>query len=146
MTMTQLCGRCKNYFIRDEGDIHTGEFSITGGELSPLDFLISGQYFRIVGSVLNDGVYQYPATGLKDETFDGAVWAMRIQPDFVALCEEITAFENKLAAMREQTGAYQSESFGGYTYSLAADVPAALKEWQGSLRFRLTQYRRISEL
>lgn len=146
MTMTQLCGRCKNYFLRDTDDIHSGEFSITGGELSPLDFLVSGQYFRIVGSVLNDGVYQYPTAELQDETFDGAVWAMRVPPDFVALCEEITAFEEKLEAMRAQTGAYQSESFGGYTYSLAADVPAALKEWQGSLRFRLTQYRRAMEI
>ena len=146
MNMTQLCGRLKNYFIRDESDIHAGEFVIAGGELSPLDFLISGQYFRIVGSVLNDGVYQHPATGLSDETFDGAVWAMRVPPDFIALCEEITAFEDKLEAMREQTGAYQSESFGGYTYSLAADVPAALKEWQGSLRFRLTQYRKVTEI
>lgn len=146
MTVSQLCARCKNYFISGVEDIHAGHYVISGGGLSPLDFLISGQYFRIVGSVLNDGVYQHPTTELKDEEFNGAVWAMRVPPDFVALCEEITAFESKLAEMRAQTGAYQSESFGGYEYSLASDVPAPLKEWQGSLRFRVTQYRRVYDL
>ena len=145
MDMTRLCGRLKNYFA-GEDDIHEGEYVISGGALSPLGFLRSGQYFRIVGSVFNDGVYVHPTAELHDEVFFGAVWAMRVPPDLVSLCEEITAFETKLSAMRAETGAYQSESFGGYSYSLSADVPAALKAWQAALRARLTQYRKAAEI
>ena len=146
MTLTRLCGRLKNYFIRDESDIHAGEYTVSGGVLPPLDFLRSGQYFRIVGSVFNDGVYIYPTAELTDETFDGAVWAMRVPRDFVDLCGEITNFEAKISAMREETGAYQSESFGGYSYSLASDVPAPMKAWQADINARLTQYRKAAEI
>ena len=86
--LTELCAELKNYFLRDrEADIHYGEYEISGGSID-LPFLLDGQYFRIVGSVLNDGVYQYPVGGLADEEFTGAVWAMAVPPAVVALAVE----------------------------------------------------------
>lgn len=52
----ELMRECRNWFVTSNG-VHLGEFSIKGGSIV-LPFLRAGQYFRIVGSVLNDGVYQ----------------------------------------------------------------------------------------
>ena len=75
--LTELLAEIRNYFEVPNGR-HFGKFTISGESIAPLDFLQEGQYFRIVGSVFNDGVYQYPATSLTDEVFEGAVWAMSL--------------------------------------------------------------------
>ena len=56
-----------------------GRFEIKGGSIE-LPFLANGQYFRVIGSVFNDGVYQYQPGGmnLTDERFNGAVWALAL--------------------------------------------------------------------
>lgn len=89
--LTELCAELRNYFEVPNGR-HFGKFEISGGSIAPLDFLQEGQYFRIVGSVFNDGVYQYPATSLTDEVFDGAVWAMAVPPTLIALSAEIEEY------------------------------------------------------
>ena len=57
MILTEICAELRNYFEVPNGR-HFGKFEISGGSIAPLDFLQDGQYFRIVGSVFNDGVYQ----------------------------------------------------------------------------------------
>ena len=52
--LTEVCANIKNYFLRD---IKAGTYTISPGAV-PLPSLLSGQYFRIVGSTLNDGVWQ----------------------------------------------------------------------------------------
>ena len=69
--LTELCAEVKNYFIQE---IFFDTYEIKGGKIAPLDFLQNNQYFRIVGSVFNDGVYQNTAyLTLTDEIFSGAV-------------------------------------------------------------------------
>ena len=58
--LTELCAELRNYFEVPNGR-HFGKFTISGGSIAPLDFLQEGQYFRIVGSVFNDGVYKNKA-------------------------------------------------------------------------------------
>ena len=106
--LTELCAELRNYFEVPNGR-HFGTFTISGGSIAPLDFLHEGQHFRIVGSVFNDGVYQYPATSLTDEVFEGAVWAMAVPPTLVALSAEIEEYTKSDAA--KPTG-FASESFG----------------------------------
>ena len=67
--LDEICGEIHNYFLLP-GGIHNGEYSISGGSMEPLDFLIPGQYFRVVGSRLNDGVYRYPESNMTDEEFE----------------------------------------------------------------------------
>jgi hypothetical protein len=140
--LTELCAEIRNYFLVP-GGIHAGTFTISGGTIAPLDFLKPGQYFRIVGSVFNDGVYQYPATELTDETFAGAVWAMAAPPSVVALAAEI---EEWLKSDAAKPTAFESESFGGYSYTRATDKNGAALTWQSVFAKRLNQYRRISVL
>ena len=138
--LTEVCEEIRNYFI---ASIHHGKFEINGGSIAPLDFLQQGQYFRIVGSTMNDGVYQYPCSGLADETFVGAVWAMAVPPAVVALSAEIKEY---CISEQAKPSAYTSESFGGYSYSKATDSNGVPLTWQKVFANRLNRYRRVSVL
>ena len=136
--LTELLAEIRNYFEVPNGR-HFGKFEISGGSIAPLDFLQEGQYFRIVGSVFNDGVYQYPAK-LKDEVFEGAVWAMRLPPAVIALAAEIKAYNDSDAG---KASPFTAESFGGYSYTKATDVNGAPIGWQKAFASRLNKWRKL---
>jgi len=148
--LTDLCAEIRNYFIRDyHNDIHAGTFTISDGRIEPLDFLQNNQYFRIVGSVFNDGVHKYGESGLTDEVFTGAVWAMAVPPAVIALSAEIDAWLADHAS--ELSSPYQSESFGGYSYSKGssgtnADGSVPAYGWKNQFASKLSPYRRVSVL
>lgn len=137
MFLAELCAEVRNYF---ETDKRFGDFTISGGTFAPSDFIKDGQYFRIVGSTFNDGVYRCPATGLTDETFTGAVWAMSVPPDFIALSTEIEEYNNSDAG---KASPFTSESFGGYAYTKATDSNGAPIGWQKAFANRLNLWRKI---
>ncbi len=145
--LTELCAELKNYFLRDrDADIHYGEYTISGGSID-LPFLLDGQYFRIVGSVLNDGVYQYPVSDLAEEEFAGAVWAMAVPPAVIALSADIEAWNEKNA--EALASPYTSESFGGYSYTKASGNSAGGSggyTWKDQFASRLAKWRRLSVL
>lgn len=140
MNLTELCAHLRNWFVRSDADRRVGTFEVVGGGID-LPWVADGQYFRILGSAFNDGVWQNPAAGLVDEVFDGAVWAMAVPPDAVSLAEEITAWEEKYRDAAESP--YQSESFGGYTYTKAADTAAGGLSWTTVFRPRLNRWRKL---
>ena len=151
MNMTELCAELRNYFIHDpDRDVVTGEFEIVDGSITPTPYLHNGAYFRIVGSRLNDGVYKNDPVSLselKDETFTGAVWLMSVPPSVESLLDEISEWETSTADAKKSP--FQSESFGGYTYSLKsgnAENGASALSWQGAFAERLKPYRRQAVL
>lgn len=126
--------------------IYPGEYTIVDKALA-VPFLQEGQYFRIVGSLFNDGLHQYgQEPGLKDEVFTGAIWALAVPPAVVELAEDIAAWEEKYGAVVESP--YTSESFGGYSYSKASGAgdSAGAGGWQGAFRARLNLYRKLREI
>lgn len=131
----EVLGYLRNWFLLP-GGVHTGRFNVEGGGLT-LPFLREGRYFRVIGSVFNDGVYQYPAKALTDETFDGAVWALAVPGAVLELAEEIAAWQAENG--KKAQGPYQSESFGGYTYTKAAGPV----DWQGVFAGRLEPWRKL---
>ena len=138
ITMNDLCDKLNNYFERE---IHTGTFAVENGSIS-LPFLINGQYFRVVGSVLNDGVYKYPCSGLTDESFRGEVWAMGVPPALVALLAEINEWQTKYGETVQNP--YDSESFAGYSYSKSKDSQTGgAVTWQSAFRSQLSRWRKI---
>ena len=147
--LSELCAELKNYFIVDqERDLHFGSFLIADGSIE-LSFLQEGQYFRIVGSVFNDGVYQYPASDLTDETFDGAVWAMSVPAGALALADKIGKWITDNAEAINKP--YQSESFAGYSYSKGSgnsggSGSGSSTDWQTHFSAELKPYRRVSIL
>ena len=126
-----------NWFLVPDG-VHAGEFTVQGGQLT-LPFLQTGQYFRVVGSVFDDGLHQYPVADLTDETFTGSVWALAVPKAVIELAEEIDAWQTK----NGDPGPFTSESFGGYSYSKATNASGMAVGWQDVFKSRLNDWRRI---
>ena len=151
--LAELCRELNNWFDeKPDGtsDRHFGTFVIENGSIDLSGTGIrDGQHFRIVGSVLNDGVYRYPAQSLSDETFDGAVWLMRVPLEVINLSTDIMAWQEKYgAADSAAMSPFQSESFGGYSYTKASGSSAdgagsAAPTWQSVFRGRLNVWRKI---
>lgn len=149
--LTEICQYLKNWFDRDQSKFY-GKFIISNGEIESYNDgdmgMIEGQYFRIIGSLLNDGVYQYPSTELQDETFEGAVWSMAIPPTVLALSEDIEAWQAKYGGIDSTAmSPYQSESFGGYSYSKSGGGASSGSDsggtWQDAFAKRLNPWRKI---
>ncbi len=141
MILSELCQELKNWFCDIETDVHDGTYTIENGSLS-LPFLIDGQYFRIVGSVLNDGVYQYGDLDLRDETFTGAIWAMRVPPSVIELANEIDEWIVKNQDVVNSP--LQSESWGGYSYSLkSGGGDTGSLSWKSVFGSRLNRWRKL---
>ncbi len=138
--LAEICAEVNNYFVKG---IHFGSFEISGGVIEPLDFLQDGQYFRIVGSVFNDGVYQYPNNALKDEEFEGAIWSMAVPPDFLELVSKI---KKSCESESVSSSPYTSESFGGYSYTKATNQKGLPVTWKDTYGNELNRYRRLRPL
>lgn len=141
--LEQILDYVHNYFVKD---IYKGSFSIFDGSLN-VSFLQDGQYFKVIGSIFNDGVHKFGTGTLQDETFVGEVWAMAVPPAVIALSDEI---DDWIAKYGDQASSpYQSESFGGYSYSKkssggqSGDSNAA-SDWTGIFKSRLNHWRKIS--
>ena len=83
--LEQVLGYIHNYF---EKEILQGTFTVSNGVISVPE-LRDGQYFRIVGSMFNDGVCKFNETELTDEEFEGEVWLLAIPRRVIELSQEI---------------------------------------------------------
>lgn len=143
--LTELCQELRNWFDIER---HSGAFTIENGNIA-VNFLREGQYFRIIGSIFSDGVHQYPAAALPDETFTGSVWALAIPKPVIELAEDISAWREKYeAADAAAMSPFSSESFGGYSYSKSnggntASGSSAAPGWQSVFRARLNMWRKL---
>ena len=120
--LTEVCNNLKNWFWHEQ---NIGSISIDDGQLlcngTPIN-IKPNQYYRIIGSIFSDGVWQYTDEDVpQDEEFDGAIWTMAIPAAFLAIIEEMKEWEAKNGGVdSEMMSPYQSESFGGYSYSKAS--------------------------
>ena len=140
--LDELCAELRNYFVQSESDKHYNKYTVNGGIFTPpLDFLKDGQYYRVVGSALNDGVYKNDGCGvLTDEEFDGSIWAMSVPPAVVALAAEIEEYNKSDAG---KASPFTSESFGGYAYTKATDENGAPIGWKKAFASRLNKWRKL---
>lgn len=146
--LTELCKELNNWFDYNQPKCF-GNIVIEGGVLATDCGIQDGQYFRIAGSLFNDGVYKYPAADLTDETFDGAVWLMAIPIDVIELANEISAWKNKYQSLDSPAmSPYNSETFGGYSYTKSGGASSSGNvdlsgTWQGAFADRLNHWRKI---
>ena len=154
--LTQICQYIRNWF---ETDKIFGRFKIESGVLTyedgtPLP-LLDNQYYRIIGSVFNDGVHKYtfqppnPAV-LSDEVFEGAVWAMAVPKDVLDIASEIADWQTKYGGAESAVNSpYSSESFAGYSYSKSAGsatesaTDPSAGDWRSVYGSRLNLWRKI---
>lgn len=148
--LTEICAEIKNYFTFKD-DKHFGDFAIVDGQITP-SFDIPTDFIRIVGSHKNDGVHQRGENGfdLEDEgQFHGAIWVMSPPKSFLALAQEISDWQAKYGVIgNEAMSPFNSESFGGYSYSKSGGNAAGGSlsggaSWQAAYGTRLNAYRRI---
>lgn len=125
-----------NWFVVPDG-VHSGAFSVNCGALD-CSYLRGGQYYRIIGSVFNDGLHRYGIDVLTDEQFSGEVWALAVPRSVINLADEIKEWR----ANNPET-AFQSESFNGYSYSRAASASGAPASWEAVFRSRLNAWRKL---
>ncbi len=144
-TIEEVCRFCRNWFDKER---YTGTFTISNGALAGSLPLLTGQYFRIIGSVFNDGIHVYPASDLTDETFEGAVWAMAVPSAVIAQTEDIEAWTEKYGGIDSPAmSPYSSESFGGYSYSKStggtSGDSSGGNSWESAFASKLSQWRKI---
>lgn len=136
-----------NWFVVP-GGVHTGTFTVENGGIV-LPFLQNGQYFRIAGSLFNDGVYQYASDGIAlneekegaimaDETFEGVIWALAIPKAVLHVTKEIAGWNLKNGG----PAAYTSESFGGYSYTRATNSRGVAAGWQDIFASQLSAWKK----
>ena len=149
--LQQICEHIHNYFIKDR---HEGIHEIADSMISlPL---LDGQRFLIIGSVLNDGVYTYHDTGIKnddnteaaglhDETFTGTICGLAVPPAVISLSGEIKAWVEENG--EEVNSPFQSESvLGVYSYTKESGGSGAggTVSWEDVYRDQLNRWRRLS--
>lgn len=147
--LAAVLGKLHNWFDRDADGrflhVESGELSVEGGSLVGADgWLQEGQYFRILGSVFNDGLHRHLALDLRDEVFEGCAYALAVPAEVVDLAERIAEWEAKNGDAAR--GPYQSESFGGYSYSLrdggGGSSPAS-GGWERAFASELRRWRKL---
>lgn len=143
--IADVMAECRNHFQDADTPYIEGDFALVDGVLTPSDGLASGDYIAITGSHLNDGVYLptvdndgFHLADAEDETFTGRVWILHPPRKFVALVAEISAY-----ATANAPTVITSESFGGYSRSMATNSTGAVIGWQSVFADRLRPFRRM---
>ena len=146
----EICLDLRNFFDRGQPKL-VGGIDIVSGKIVQTEFtelIQDNQYFRIIGSVFNDGVYQYTSKlSLTDETFSGTIQLMAVPKEFLDLVKEISDWQDKYGKIDSASmSPYSSESFGGYSYSKSSgggENGASGSSWKAFFGDRLNRWRKI---
>ena len=147
-TIFRVCSYLRNWFDNTQTK-YAGEIVIENGALQQTYNIKFGQYFRIVDSDLNDGVYKYPVTVLKNETFNGLIAPMAITTAVLEIMDKIEAWESKYANVSSAAmSPFSSESISGvYSYSKSTGANDTSKDksgtWQGTFGAELAPWRKM---
>lgn len=143
--LTEICADIRNYF--KVGAIH-GKFVVIDGQIcnengDAISAIQNGQYFRIIGSVFNDGVHKFPAELQDENIFEGSIWLMAVPSAVVSLASEIDAWCVKNEAIDSPAmSPFTSESFGGYSYSKSGSDGSSIT-WKQAFKAKLNTWRKI---
>lgn len=140
--LEQILRHIHNRFDREYLE---GTFTVSSGTFE-VDGAQDGQYIWIEGSVFNDGLHAYPLAGLEDETFQGRVVLLAVPSALQDLADRIEDWCDVNA--EAEYSPYQSESFGGYSYTKASgstvDGGSSLTGWRSVFANDLNPWRKMS--
>lgn len=149
--LTSLCLYLKNWFNYGQ-PVYRGQFKVENGVLvyDGTMEIQTNQYYRLMGSVFNDGVHQYGSTEslTNESTFNGTVWLMAVPKEVIDLSDRIDAWQEKYGSVdSEAMSPFQSESFGGYSYSKGStsnsNTGASVPTWESTFGAELRRYKKI---
>lgn len=149
MTISELCKFLRNWFeVAQYADTYTITNGVIEGSSYSLPLILQdGQYYRIAGSVFNDGVHKYgdETDILTDENaFYGTITAMAIPKDVLTIVDDINEWEESYG--QAASSPFVSESFGGYSYtkgSTNSNSGSSDASWQSIFAKRLSMWRKI---
>ena len=145
--LTEVCDYVHNYF--ESGTVYTDDYEIADGSINLDSILKDGQRFKLCGSALNDGIYTYFHGGevydddgtkliyMASEKFRGSI----VPVIFTSMVKDIKEWQERNQAIIESP--YQSESFGGYTYTKMTTSVSGLLSWKNVFGSKLNAYRKI---
>jgi hypothetical protein len=147
VVLEQVLTHIHNFFVYDEQYVRC---EVTDGSLPASISIPDGAWYRIQGSLLNDGLHRHPAEDLIDETFDGTITVCAIPRALLDVVEEIEEWQAAYKSARQKAlgSPYQSESFDGYSYNLRSDLAPSsasggLTGWQAEFAGRLSAWRKM---
>lgn len=128
-----------NYF---EGDVYNGHFIIENNSLVGAVDIKDGQYYRITGSMFNDGVFKHGQEDLIDEEFDGTVYGLYVPRNFLSLVNRINELNSEFGDV--MNAPYSSESYanGSYSYTMSQSGPN-VDWWRTKFAAELNRWRKV---
>lgn len=136
VSVAAVMRQVNNHFVRGYLD---ADFAVEGGFLMPAP---AAPFVYITGSAMHDGVWEVRGGELvgddaASEAFTGRVWLLKPPREFLALCREISAYNDK-----NPTGAPISERFGDYQVTRANEYTGG-GGWEKVFSSRLAPYRKM---
>ena len=142
--ITEIMKLIDKYFINYK-QVEKGNFIIKDGIIDVTSPYIKGQYIRIIGSILNDGVYLVSddlltLAGAQDEVFNGMILGLSVPRDFIKLVDDIEKFEKSSDIEKRDLA---SVRIGEYAETRATGKDGTPISWQSVFRRDLDKYRRM---
>lgn len=153
--LEQVLSYLNNWFVRYAytGDVTVGEDGAVLAPSEAAAILQPGRWYRILDSDFHDGVYQVPEEQagepeeepeeeeeekaetaeeeneieepeeIKSETFPCTLWVLGVPSSLLTILAEMEDWQTKYGGIMNSP--YQSESFGGYSYSKSGSSSSA---------------------
>jgi len=143
VSIESLMKECNNYFYKwKESDI----FTIDNNSIAIVGVYLPSQYVRIVGSIMNDGVYQVETytsgtitiLGLNNEVFEGSIYGLSVPKDFIELEIKIETYNDKNVISNKS-----SEGFNNYSVGYAKDKNGKPLQWQEIFKSDINIFRQM---
>ena len=143
--MEDILSYINNYFAVTKEE---GTFKIIDDAITIRGNYLQGQYIKLEGSILNDGIYKIESLGNKsitlvganNEEFKGAIYSLAIPKDLVGISVKLEELKEKAT-----NGIYESESFGEYSYTLAKNSKGEIYSNIDSFKNELKKYRKMRD-
>lgn len=143
-TLELLMRECNNFFYKWK---ETNTFTIDNNTIAVKGNYLVGQYIRITGSILNDGVYKVETatnnaitiTGLTNEVFKGVIYGLAVPKEFALLADKVETHNSKAPNNASKV----SESFNNYSVSYATGQGGKPLQWQDIFKTDVDTYRQI---
>ena len=134
VSLLELLTYLRNFFPGRKWEF--SDFEITGGKIE-LPEMWDGDRYIIEGSRRNDGIHVYGDKDLLPEIFSGTVTELRIDKQLLKKWENINNWCRENEKLIRSP--YQSESFGGYSYTKSA----ATTDWKSVFANDLRPWRKL---
>ena len=143
--MEEILNYINNYFAISKEE---NTFNINNNAITVRGNYLQGQYIKLEGSVLNDGIYKVETladntitiTGAINEEFKGTIYGLAIPKEIIGLSKKFEEQKEKIV-----NSIYDSESFGEYSYTLAKTEKGTLYTAIDTVKNDLRKYRKLKD-